>query len=87
MQRNPWQRTALKLENLTDLQKFETWESVSVILLKQSSPYLPASPRITIKSKKRVLQITQEDWNKVCKIVFLNQLQNNLKLLESWKIF
>ena len=65
MQRNPWQRTALKLENLTDLQKFETWESVSVILLKQSSPYLPASPKSTIKSKKRVLQITQEDWNKV----------------------
>ena len=65
VQRNPWQRTALKLENLTDLQKFETWESVSVILLKQSSPYLPASPKITIKSKKRVLQITQEDWNKV----------------------
>ena len=66
---NPLQRKVLKVESLQELDRLSNIPSLSVglVLVKMTSPYLPASPKIKLEKKLsfNVLLIHQKDWHRV----------------------
>ena len=66
---SPLQQKVLKVESLQELDRLSNIPSLSVglVLVKMTSPYLPASPKIKLEKKLpfNVLLIHQKDWHKV----------------------
>ena len=66
------QDVVLKLDNDKNLEKFEDWKNISIILLKMDSPYLPSNPNEKFNSSKIIVQISREDWHQVKKYILFN---------------
>ena len=66
---SPLQQKVLKVESLQELDRLSNIPSLSVglVLVKMTSPYLPASPKIKLEKKLsfNVLLIHQKDWHRV----------------------
>ena len=66
---SPLQQKVLKVESLQELDRLSNIPSLSVglVLVKMTSPYLPASPKIKFEKKLsfNVLLIHQKDWHRV----------------------
>ena len=66
---SPLQQKVLKVESLQELDRLSNIPSLSVglVLVKMTSPYLPASPKIKLEKKLsfNVLLIHQKDWPRV----------------------
>jgi hypothetical protein len=66
---SPLQQKVLKVESLQELDRLSNIPSLSVglVLVKMTSPYLPASPKIKLEKKLsfNVLLIHQKDWHRL----------------------
>ena len=63
----PSQEKVLKVESLDEIERLSIFPSLSLVLVKMTSPYLPASPKVKLEKKVpfNVLLIHPEDWKRV----------------------
>ena len=64
---HPEQRKVLKVESMQELEKLSNIPTLSLVLVKMTSPYLPANPKINLKKNIyfNVLLIAKDDWRLV----------------------
>ena len=86
---NRVQRKVVKVESMQELEKLSNIPTLSLVLVKMTTPYLPANPKIKLKKNVyyNVLLIAEDDWRLVrCYLLIKFKLPWALYVLYSTQI-